>query len=142
KAPDLKLLARYGYAIECEAEFQGAMLLDLASHFADLEGDRGKPLVYIDYLEAAPWNWDCEELSQERTFRGVGQILFQKAVEHSRDEGFQGRVGLHALPQAERFYEQACGMTRFGPDPNKERLVYFELSRAAAAKRLKTEDEQ
>lgn len=53
------------------------MLVDLASHFADLEEDRGKPVLYLEYLEAAPWNWDCPELSLQKTYRGIGTTLFQ-----------------------------------------------------------------
>lgn len=136
KANELTYLSHCGWAIECEGDFQGVMLVDLASHFADLEADRGKPVLYLEYLEAAPWNWDCPELSRQKTYRGIGSILFQRAVEQSNEQGFHGRIGLHALPQAESFYEQACGMTRFGKDPDKEGLVYFELSRADAAKRL------
>lgn len=136
KAHELGLLSHYGWAVECDGDFQGVMLVDLASHFADLDDDRGKPVLYIEYLEAAPWNWDCPELSQQKRYRGIGTTLFQKAVEQSSEQGFHGRIGLHALPQAESFYQQACGMTRFGKDPDKEGLVYFELSRADAAERL------
>lgn len=142
KAAELNLLAYQGWAIECDGDFQGVMMVELVGHTADHEEDRGKPLLYIEYLESAPWNWNCRQLGQVRKYRGIGQILFQKAVELSQEEGFHGRVGLHALPQAEGFYEQACGMTRFGPDPDKQRLVYYELSRGAAAARLKTEDER
>lgn len=49
------------------------------------------------------------------------------AVEQSEEEGFHGRVGLHALPQAERFYAEVCGMTPLGPDPGAQNLIYFEL---------------
>ena len=39
--------------------------------------------------------------------------------------GFDGRVGLHALPEAEAFYRRQ-GMPDYGPDPDKDGLVYFE----------------
>jgi len=142
KAPDLRFLGTSGWTLECEGKFQGVMLVETASHFADLEQDRGKPLVYIDYLETAPWNWNIAELSQQGKYRGIGQVLFHTAIRHSKEEGFHGRVGLHALPQAESFYEQACDMTRFSKDPDKENLVYFELSRAAGTQRLLSEEEQ
>ena len=54
----------------------------------------------------------------------------------SVDEGFHGRVGLHSLPQAEEFYEQKCGMTRIGVDPDYESLSYFELTQERAAEIL------
>ncbi len=142
KSSDLKLLGTYGWGIEREGCWEAVLLVERSSHFADLDGDRGKPLVYIDYFETAPWNWNYDELEQHGQYRGLGQILFQTAVQHSNDEGFHGRVGLHALPQAENFYEQACGMTRFAKDPDKQGLVYFELSRAAAARRLMMEEGQ
>lgn len=142
KAAYLRLLAFQGWAIELDGDFQGVMLVELVGHAARHKEDLGKPVLYINYLEAAPWNWDCEEISQVKKYSGIGQVLFQKAVELSQEEGFYGRVGLHALPQAEGFYEQACGMTCFGHDPNKEGLMYYELSRGAAAARLKTEDEK
>lgn len=142
KAQDLKFLGTFGWTLECGGEFQGVMLVETASHFANLDEDRGKPLVYIDYLETAPWNLNYAELSQQGMYRGIGQVLFHMAVKHSKEEGFHGRVGLHALPQTESYYEQACGMTRFSKDPDKQNLVYFELSRAAGTQRLLWEEEQ
>lgn len=142
KAPELRLLAYQGWAIECDGDFQGLMMLEIGIHVARHADAKGKPLVYIEYLEAAPWNWDCAELGQTKRYRGIGQVLFQKAVELSYAEGFSGRVGLHALPQAEGFYVKACGMTRFDPDPDKESLVYFELSGGAAAARFETSRKQ
>ncbi len=106
-----------------------------------LEMDQGRPLVYIDYLEVAPWNWKIPELNREGLFRGVGSVLFWKAVKQSEEEGFHGRVGLHALPQAELFYEKAMGMERLGPDPSKQDLLYFELSRQKAQSLLMRGDQ-
>jgi hypothetical protein len=136
KAKELRYLSYNGFAVECEGEFQGVLLVNQTGHFADLEEDRGKPLVYIEYLEVAPWNWNVPSLNQAGRFGLAGTVLFQRAVEYSNEQEFAGRIGLHALPAAEQFYEQVCGMQRFGQDPNKEGLVYFELSRAAAAARL------
>ena len=112
------------------------MLTKTASYVSRL--DKGKPLVYVDYLESAPWNWPIPVLSQAGEFRGVGAVLFFVAVKQSEQEGFHGRVGLHALPQAVPFYAgQSCRMTGLGNDPNKLGLPYFELSREEAAKTLK-----
>jgi hypothetical protein len=41
------------------------------------------------------------------------------------EEGFRGRIGLHALPQAETFYARNCGMTDLGNDMRKEGLRIF-----------------
>lgn len=135
KGPDLKLLESKGFAVEYEGAIQGVMLTKTASYVSRL--DKGKPLVYIDYLESAPWNWNIPELPQAGDFRGVGAALFYVAVMQSEQEGFHGRIGLHALPQAESFYAGSCRMTSHGPDPNKQSLPYYELSQAEAEKHLR-----
>ena len=133
KARELKLLASSGFGIVFERKWQGVMLTKTASHLSQLGGDRGKPLLYVDYLEVAPWNWNVPGLSQRGEFKGVGSVLFWRAVTQSVEEGFHGRVGLHALPRAEPFYEK-CGMTPLGPDATKQNLLYFELSRVEATR--------
>ena len=132
KAPELSLLEANGYGIVCDEEWQGVILTKTALEVARLEEDAGKPLVYIDYLEAAPWNWRVAQLGQEGRYKGVGSILCRQAVMQSLDEGFHGRVGLHALPRAESFYERVCGMTALGLDVEKHNLLYFEFSRQQA----------
>ena len=72
-------------------------------------------------------------------FRSVGSTLFWRAVKQSTEEGFRGRVRLHALPQAAPFYEEACGMTPLGRDVAKQNLLYMELSGLQAAKLLQGE---
>ncbi len=135
KAPELTLLASTGYAIEFEGATQGVMLTKTAPCVSLLE--KGKPLVYIDYLEVAPWNWNVAELGRDGEFRGVGSVLFFIAILQSQREGYHGRVGLHALPQAEPFYAgNACRMTWLGPDRDKQNLSYYELTRDEAARHL------
>ena len=51
-------------------------------------------------------------------------------------DGLSRAGGLHSLPQAEDFYEQKCGMTRVGVDPDYESLSYFELTHERAAEIL------
>jgi hypothetical protein len=135
KAPELKLLESTGYGIVVSQQWQGAMLTKTASRAAQLEPDNGKPLVYVDYVESAPWNWPVAALGFDGEYKGVGAVLITEAVLQSFDEGFGGRVGLHAVPQAEEFYE-GCGMTPLARDPAKENLRYFEFSRNAARKFL------
>jgi hypothetical protein len=48
------------------------------------------------------------------------------AIQQSLDEEFEGRVGLHALPQSVGFYER-CGMTRCAMG-DKRSLSYFEFT--------------
>ena len=110
-------------------------------YVAQMDIDRGRPLLYIDYLEVAPWNWRIPEIGRDGRFRGVGSALFWNAVQQSLEEGFQGRVGLHALPQAEAFYRDGCHMTPLGRDAAKQNLLYFELSRQQA-ERLICEGEE
>lgn len=115
------------------------MLTRNASHFARLASDRKKPLVYIDFLEVAPWNWNIPDLGQSGVFRRIGTLLLWRAVEQSIEEGFKGRVGLHALPQAARFYE-GYGLTSLGNDAAKQNLMYYELSAGQAEKLINGED--
>ena len=140
KAPQLGLLESSGFGIVCEQRWQGVMLTKTASYVSQLGQDRGKPLVYIDYLEAAPWNWIVPELGRDRRFGAIGSVLFWRAVKQSQEEGFHGRVGLHALPQAEQWYEKGFGMTLIGRDPAKQDLLYFELSRQQAQSLLKEQE--
>lgn len=132
KARELELLEAAGFGIVHDGKWQGAMLTKSARHFARLGPDVGKPIVYIDYLEVAPWNWTIKEIRQKGTMKGVGSVLFREAVIFSEDQGFHGRVGLHSLPQSVGFYGGPCQMTSLGPDTAKQELIYFELSRENA----------
>lgn len=136
KAHQLQFLQATGFGITCEGAWEGAMLTLTVAHTARLTKDKGKPLVYIDYIEIAPWNWSVSPLGLTGRHKGIGTILFRAAVQQSLNEEFSGRVGLHALPQAITFYQDVCGMTDLGHDPKKENLLYFELSREQARKFL------
>ncbi len=136
KAQHLRLVPASGFAVVCDDEWQGAMLTKSGTHFSQLGEDHGKPLVYIDFLEVAPWNWTIPGIGQTRKYGLIGPHLFERAVRQSWDEGFGGRVGLHALPQSVPFYGGACWMTPLGPDVDFENLTYFELSRDNAERIL------
>ena len=136
KAHHLRLSHASGYAVVCDEEWQGAMLTKSGTHFSQLGEDRGKPLVYIDFLEVAPWNWTIPGIGQTRKYGLIGPHLVERAVRLSWDEGFGGRIGLHALPQSEPFYGGACRMTSLGADEEHENLTYFELSRDNADRML------
>ena len=86
----------------------------------------GDPLIYVDYLESAPWNLKISGVAPR--FIGVGTVLIAEAVHLSLDTGLEGRVGLHSLPQAETFYRSRCGMTDLGRDPRYFDLTYFEFA--------------
>jgi hypothetical protein len=136
KAEMQGLLALRGLSIRCEGRTQALMRIDLASEACRLESQHGLPMVYIDYLETAPWNWAGPYFGPPR-FRWAGQIMLRAAIEISVDEGFKGRLGLHSLPQAVSFYRR-CGLTDCGPDPNyRHKLPYFEATPEQAADFLK-----
>jgi hypothetical protein len=117
------------FGIEADGEMQGLMIVRLDGTNSRLNPDRGKPLVYVDFIETAPWN--AKEFSSIPRYKGVGVRLIQAAARLSRDEGFGGRLGLHTLSQSVGFYSAACEMTSLGPDSSG--LEYLELTVAKAA---------
>jgi hypothetical protein len=114
-------------AVQCESEVQGVMALTRLPRAAAL---CDKSVIYVDYVESAPWNLKATAAAPR--FLGVGTVLILEAVTLSWEEGHEGRVGLHSLPQAEAFYAR-CGMTRIGLDPNYYDLPYYEFSSQQAA---------
>lgn len=116
--------------IECAGLFQGMMIVRELNRIARLDPDRGERVLYVDFLEAAPWN--VRRLNPNPTYLNVGLEFVRVSVEESRQLGFAGRIGLHSLPQSEGFYERACGMVAWGQDPAYNRLMYFELTTALA----------
>jgi len=124
------LLAFHTFALHCEGKLQGLMQLKTAGAICRVPEQAGKDLVYIDYVETAPWN--RKAIVDSPRFGGVGTIMIRAAIEVSRDQEFRGRIGLHSLPSAERFYGDACGMTDLGLDGTYEGLRYFEMTSVQA----------
>ncbi len=85
--------------------------------------------VEIAILETAPWNVDGHP--DGIRYQGVGTALLVEAVLISREAGYDGRVQLSALPQAEGWYRRR-GMTEVGQQPPFG-LVYFEYTQAQVA---------
>jgi hypothetical protein len=56
KKAQLYMLAIRFYGIEFKGKLQGIMKLETVGHVCRLPLQRGRPLIYIDYLEVAPWN--------------------------------------------------------------------------------------
>jgi hypothetical protein len=129
------VLAYRSLAIEAAGKMQGLMLVSVSGKSARLDPDKGKPLVYVEFIETAPWN--AKEFTSCPTYKGVGVRLMQAAARLSIGEKFAGRVGLHSLPQSRPFYTIACEMTADGPDPSYNNLEYYELTAAKAAVLLK-----
>jgi hypothetical protein len=122
-----RMLANPGFSLMCGGLTQGMMLVDTTTKRCRLESQRGKNLVYVSFVENAPWN-RRELLFDPPRYRGVGTILIRAAIELSKEEEFKGRIGLHSLPQSNGFYANVCGMTDMGIDQAYEGLRYFEMT--------------
>jgi hypothetical protein len=130
KEADLRVLAFNFVGIRCQGELQGLMKLSLVGHVSRHPAEKGKPLVYVDYLETAPWNIKSlmKALGKTPQFAAVGSRLIQAAAQKSVEEGFKGRIGLHSLSASERFYQETCGMTALERDIAKEHLMWYEFT--------------
>jgi hypothetical protein len=122
------LLAFRGFSVVAQGVTQGLARVDLTKPCRH-PSQHGKPMVYLDYLEVAPWN--RPELGTPRRLAGVGSALVTAAVALSVEEGFKGRLGLHSLPQADAFYD-GIGMEHIGSDPDYQNLSYFEMTEEKA----------
>jgi hypothetical protein len=109
------------YAIEVDDFTQGLLLFEPQWHRSGLP--QRYPLVYVQAIASAPWN--RISIEDPPYFLGVGRALLLFARKRSAQLGYQGRVGLHALPGSEGFYHRNA-MPDYGPDPEKEGLIYFE----------------
>ncbi len=117
-------------AVTVGLEAQGLMSIKRQPQAARLfEGH----VVYVDYLESAPWN--LKVFAEEPRYIGVGTALMVESIRISLESGLGGRVGLHSLPQAEAFYSRRR-MSRVGPDPGYYGLTYFEYTEHQAAEWL------
>lgn len=121
-----KRLDQQCFAIVCDGMTQAMMITELTKR-ARLPGQENDHLVYVDFVEAAPWN-RREILGEPPRYSGCGSILIRAAIEYSKLEGFKGRIGLHSLPQANDFYANKVGMTDMGQDPDYQNLRYFEMT--------------
>ena len=126
------MLANPGFSIVCGGVTQGMMIVDTVGKRCRIGSQKNQHLVYVEYVENAPWN--RADLFGSPRYRGVGSILMRAAVELSEESGFRGRVGLHSLPQANDFYANTCGMKDLGADPDYQNLRYFEMTPEQARK--------
>jgi hypothetical protein len=120
------MLANPGFSIVCGGVTQGMMLVDVITKRCRIKDQVGKNLVYVSFVENAPWN--RPEMFDPSRYRGVGSVLMRAAVQLSKEQEFKGRLGLHSLPQANGFYANTCGMTDLGPDADYQGLRYFEMT--------------
>jgi len=113
------------FGIVCGGDPQGLLLLNYGREYKSrLPEQQGRPLVYLAYVESAPWN--IREYCGVPRYTGVGREFFKATVRFSNRLGCEGRVGLHSLPGVENFYAESCKMIPVGSDPSYENLVYFE----------------
>ena len=118
KAESVEIGRHMLLAVEYHGEVQGLMAVLRTPRLARLAPGH---VVYVDYVETAPWNLKGSGIAPR--FYGVGTVLIVEAIRLSLEMGLGGQVGLHSLPQAEEFYATRCRMTRVGPDAD-----YFDLS--------------
>lgn len=109
------------YAIDVDGFAHGLLYIETQWHRSGLT--QRYPIVYVQALVSAPWN--RKVIEDPPYLKGVGKTLLLFARERSQLLGYQGRVGLHALPEAAGFYHK-MGMPDYGPDANNQGLIYFE----------------
>jgi hypothetical protein len=117
------------YALRCGGDTQGLMFVNLLRR-CRMPVQLNQHMVYVDLVSTAPWN--RPRLTPKPLYGGVGVIMVAEAVIRSLDEGFDGRIGLHALPGAESLYRK-LNMDCLGPDSSYEGLLYFEITPQQAA---------
>lgn len=80
------LLAAPAFSVMCGGVTQGMMYSELVAHRCRLPSQRNQHLVYVEFLETAPWN-RRELLFDPPRFKGVGSVLIRAAIELSRENG-------------------------------------------------------
>jgi len=119
------------FGLRAEGAWQGLLIGCCVGHLTKC-APSGKDLVYVDFVESAPWNWVEAKAGRFGHLKGVGRQLVELAVRWSLDLDFKGRVGLHSLPQSAVFY-RGCGMTDLDLDNGyKPPLRYFEFTEIQA----------
>jgi len=87
--------------------------------------DPGECMAYIDYVATAPWNLHCPPIQVGR-LKLIGSIFLRAAIQVSDLHACHGRVGLYALPQAVKWY-QDLGMLELPSAILRNGLRYFEM---------------
>lgn len=111
------------YSLDVDNLSQRLLFVETQQHRS--QQSQRLPLVYVEMLVTAPWN--RVDIEQPPWLKGVGSLLLLFSRQRSVELGYGGRLALHSLPSAEGFYHTQ-GMPDYGPDPEKDGLVYFEYS--------------
>lgn len=114
------------FAVMADGVTQAMMIVD-PDQRARIETQALQHLVYVHFLEVAPWNRDTLTGGKPR-YAGAGSLLLGAAIQLSLEMDFKGRIGLHSLPQSNAFYANACGMLDLGADDKYDTLRYFEMT--------------
>jgi hypothetical protein len=118
------------FAIKYGGHLQGLMMIGTDGFITRSGPARGESLAYIHYIQTAPWN--LKQIENRIRYGWIGIALIRIAIEVSSNAGYNGRIGLHSLPQAERFYLK-FQITDHGVDKQcSERLRYFEMTSSQA----------
>jgi hypothetical protein len=118
------------FSVECNGVTQGLMFVNSAT-FSKAPSQLNQFMIYIDLVSTAPWN--RPGFTKDRLYKGVGPLLLGTAISYSIEQGFNGRIGLHSLPQSESWYRDECGMTDLGIDYSyPQKLRYFEMTAVQA----------
>ncbi len=129
------------FVLECGGGTQAIMITCKGSEdcFSRHHEHERAPLIYVELLATAPWN--RPGLVTQPVYKGAGRVMIGTAVSLSLEEEMSGRIGLHSLPGAEKFYRNAMDMTDFGVDKEgvHKGLRYFELPSSQAATFLSTQ---
>ena len=115
------------FALVCGGVTQ-AMMITNSIKRCRLEAQYNQHLVYVEFIESAPWNRRTL-VSNAQRYKLIGSVMLAAAIDLSIQEGFKGRIGLHSLPQANQFYADRIGMRDCGPDFEYQGdLRYFEMT--------------
>jgi hypothetical protein len=99
-----------------------ALMLVRHGHVVRCDRHHRAPLVYVGFLEVAPWNGAS---SPSRVFAGLGPVMLRYAFDLSVHMGYEGRVGLHSVTAAEAFYRKV-GFRSFDC-PSEHHELYMEI---------------
>lgn len=110
------------FSLEIDGKSQALMLLKYP-HKATLNQTQ---IVYVDYLQVAPWNLSHEYRPVKR-YKGLGVLMLEFASEYKSklEQDYGVGLGLHSLPQSEGFYN-AIGCKDHGTDQAYLNLKYYE----------------
>lgn len=114
------------------------MLLSTIIRDSKAKEQEGKTILYIQYIETAPWNLPV--FVEQPMYSLVGTNFIDVAIRVSLDEECGGRIALHSLPQSDGFYTK-CGMIDLGQDSGFDNLRYFEMTKEQAASFISEENE-